>query len=52
MRNYWKPHKLKPAAQMDAERLRKRGYNVRVIPARMYAKTRGFKWETLVVGKK
>ena len=52
MTNYWKPHKKKTSAQEDAERLRNKGYTVRVIPATVYSKSRGFRWETKVTGKK
>jgi len=47
---YAAPHMKKSSAQKDAERLRKKGQKVRVTPADLYAKSRGWRWQTKVIG--
>ncbi|MBW2675915.1 MAG: hypothetical protein JRD89_21370 [Deltaproteobacteria bacterium] len=48
----WSPFKTKKDALKMAEIARKDGFKIRIVPAPLRIRPLGFKWQTVVVGRR
>lgn len=49
---FWSGHKNKQTAIKTAEKVRRKGYKARLVPAPKYWKRPGLNWAVLITGKR